>query len=701
MTIQTKWLLAVAGVACVGGTGAWLYVTAPTTQPNEPSAPVEHASPAVRASGERAAGCAFAPGLQLAYDLRSDDKANLDLSGLGPSVPTSAPARAVTDVRATTRARLELRALSSDEQGSVLLGRFAQLEATTIAEDAKLRAPFLVRLAPDCAVDGFAHRRGMDAGYARVQQALVHELSWLWPADGEGSLEGRDTHGSFVAAVKQTQTNGELALTRAITSFEPWEPGPGAVQRVIDSHQRVVPGNVAWFDRLEARATYLGERSRVEHTTRASYVDDDVTSLEGAPTAESEYVWADLLPHQIPLQERQPATKAELAALAKARKLSVDQAVDQYVARVQDENIGIKDTWPPLRTYLEAKPDAAAELIDKMKRREMPSEATMGAYIALGNTRTPQAKDALEGVMRDANAPVIERSRAVLALIDRPDVGVELASYLSQQSGALASGQTEGARVMARQSLLALGAMSGRKPYDQDIKQAALSQIGTLLEETRGKSAAYQRPVFGALANVGEPESLELVAHIPDHADPRVREVAAIVFRRMPPADSADFAAGWLAKETDPNVLRKLWHTIELQTFDAREMTNRKVLEYAVRDLRKKPGPITRKALIRLLARAKDQITDGQKKDDKTPDDDLGIEDAFAELMPYEFAQKSGLHRMMHEHIDPKRREQIYLEVAQRLEAGTKAAAPTRDTTSTPGGMALPEFDSGAGEKAQ
>ena len=46
---------------------------------------------------------------------------------------------------------------------------------------------------------------------------------------------------------------------------------------------------------------------------------------------------------------------------------------------------------------MEAKPDAAREVIDKMKRAELPSEATMGAYLALGNMRTPQAKAALEG----------------------------------------------------------------------------------------------------------------------------------------------------------------------------------------------------------------------------------------------------------------------------------------------------------------
>jgi hypothetical protein len=334
-----------------------------------------------------------------------------------------------------------------------------------------------------------------------------------------------------------------------------------------------------------------------------------------------------------------------------------------------------------------------------MKRIELPAEATMGVYIALGNARTPQALAALEGVMEDERAPVIERSRAILALIDRDDVDLGLAGYLQEKSNDIASGQTEGARVLARQSILALGAMSGRKPWDEDLKASALAQAARLLEETRDMDAAYQRPVFGALANIGDPSSLSMVSYIPDHLDADVREAAAIIFRRMPPEESSEFAARWLANETDANVKRKLWHTIELQTFDAREMISREVLEFALRDLRQRPGFITRKALIRLLGRAREEM----------PKDELGISDAFAELIPFEFEQNSGFHRMMDEHIEPRRREEIYLEVARSFEhdpsqADTPAHVPeppaaedSSDPIIPPGGFGPPTGSATAG----
>jgi hypothetical protein len=274
----------------------------------------------------------------------------------------------------------------------------------------------------------------------------------------------------------------------------------------------------------------------------------------------------------------------------------------------------------------------------------------------------------LDEVMRDESAPVIERARAVLALIDRDDVGPALADYLGDQSRMLASGENRGQRVMARQSLLALGAMAGRRPHDLELRRAALTRVSALLDETRDLGALYQRPIYGAIANVGDPAALDRLAHIPDHPDPEVREVAAIVTRRMPPAASAAFTARWLATETHPSVLRKLWHTVELQTFDARAPTSPEVLGFALRDLRARPGPITRKALIRLLARALAA----------SPDDPLGIEDAFAELIPFELEQRSGLHTLMHDHVDDQRLQRLYDDHA-------RAGSPTPRDPNAPG----------------
>ncbi len=476
--------------------------------------------------------------------------------------------------------------------------------------------------------------------------------------------------GTFVAHVTSAKRHGALWVEQHMTSFEPWVRGPAVATKLLNNHQRVRPGTVSWFEEFHSHASLTGARSSLTHGTTAEYVGSHTPSLEHVSTNERDYVWVDLLPQKLALHEEKPPSKAELAKLAAARRLTTDQAVEQYVQRVHNK-LGIQDTWPPLETYLEAKPEAAKELVDKMRRGDVPPEATMGMYVALGNAHTPQAKAALEGIMNNPAAPVFERSRAIVSLIDRDDEGVDLANTLAQMSQALVDHHSKGARILGRQSLLALGAMSGRKPDNAEVKDVAERTITSSLEQTRDKNALYKRPVYGAIANVGDPKMLRLVADIPDNPDPDVRRAAAIVFRRMPPKASADFAARWLAKETDASVLRKLWHTIELQTYDARQMTTPDVLRYAVRDLRKKPGPITRKALIRLLCRAKDAM----------PDAKLGIEDAFAELIPWELKQKSGFYHMMSPYIDPERLQQIYRDAtpAETPDSGTKAAPTATD----------------------
>jgi hypothetical protein len=142
-------------------------------------------------------------------------------------------------------------------------------------------------------------------------------------------------------------------------------------------------------------------------------------------------------------------------------------------------------------------------------------------------------------------------------------------------------------------------------------------------------------------------------------------------------------ASQLLARETNWNVKRVLYNTIELQTFDARENASRGVLEQAVRDLTiKKAGVFTRKAIIRLLARAK---ADMEK-------DDLGIEEAFIEQIPYEIEQDTGLYLTMAEHVDAPRLDKVTVATIDRINNKKRSAAdqPSAPDQSSPGGSYLP-----------
>jgi hypothetical protein len=612
----------------------------------------------------------FGGGQAVSYEFQLTQTSTLDLSNTGMTRGAGASGSSTVDIDQNTRAVLDLEALEDTGEHTLLLARFREIDSSAVREDAKLQSSFMLRVSRDCAVDGFAYHQNTPLGYARFQQAVAYELQWSWPQQKTSTLEGRNSVGAYRARLATRTRDHQTVVDKRVVHYEPWRDGLGAAMKVEDSMATVEPGAGPWFETFEMRENLSGPNGSSKRSVVASRVDSPDDPLADQPSAEGEYVWADLLPADLALPERQPPSKQELKARAEARKLSVDQAVDAYVGRVQDNATGIQDTWPQLSIYLEARPEAAAAIVNRVKRAELPQEAVMGAFIALGNARTEEAKDALDGVMEDERAPVAARSQAILALIDRDDVGPGLAHSLSANAAKIASGKDLHTRILARQSMLALGAMSGRNPHDPQIKDVAVARISQLLGEL--EHPLHLRPVFGALANIGDPSLLNLVEPYFAHGDAQVREYAAIAFRRMPPAKTGEQAARWLERETNWDVKRALYHTIELQTFDARQITTKGVLRQAVDDLKAIPGHVTRKALIRLLARAKEHM--------KT--DTLGIEEVFLGLVPYEIEHDTGLYLELAEHIDSRKLTPAVADAVKRANSKTATAksqaAPTQ-----------------------
>ncbi len=676
-SVVLKWLAGLAGGAACASVG-YLAVhshqapaKAPTHRAKTASAPTS--SPLAADTSPRDPGCAFHKGDLVSYRLELTDRSTIDMSALG----FAAAGAKSTHVSQSTRATLDLKALgdTADAQ-TLLLGKFRSIENSAVQKDDRLETPFLLRVTDKCDIAGYAYSENARLPYARVQQAVLYELQWRWPGKRNEAFESRNNLGTYRARLASTTQGATTRVYRRIVHYTPWHKGPGATRHVNDSLLTVVPGDGPWFDSLALDERVAGKQSTTHRTLVASRVDAPHDHLADLPTGDDHYVWADLLPSALPLPERQPPTRQHLAAVARARKQTFKKAVDSYVARVQDKKTGIQDTWPPLRDYLEAHPEKTETIVKKLKRRQIPADATMGVYIAMGNTPTTQAKDALDGIMRDTHAPVFERARAMLSLVDRDDVGPDTAHYMSERASLIESGKSRAVRVMARQSMLALGAIAGLHPGDPQLRDIAVERIKQTLPTV--KLPLDKRPIFGALANVGDPALLRLVAHISDDPDARTREYAAIVVRRMPPHKTGDFEASWLQKETNWNVKRALYKTIELQTYDARQDPSPAVLRQAVKDLETIPGPITRKAIIRLLARAKDRMTQNHVQDD------LGIEAAFLKLIPYELKHNSGLYMTLAEHVDAKKLDKVTVDAIEAMNHKPGAPTQTADAPAMP-----------------
>lgn len=582
-------------------------------------------------------GCIFEEGAVSSFKIEGKDAARIDPSGFGMQGDAGE-----IEIESSYSATLHTEVLEVGEDGALLLGQLDDFRSTAVREDARVAAPFLFRVSEGCGLQGFAHDASLQEGYARIQQALLHDMTFDVPV-GDVALffEGQDTLGEVAGRVKRIDGK----LEKRVSSLRAWSLGMGSLSSVDSAITVITPAESGWFSNLAFTGHYTGTGiTSTRKLTVARQENEGATSLSKISRAEKDYVWADLLSRMIPLDEGVAISQHELKQRDAVRDKSVDTILDRLVERVDDENVGIQDTWPELRAYMEARPEMAQVVADRIIANEIPAQATMGAFIALGNTRNAEARQALEAIVHDPSIAAFDRVRAMFSLVDRADVEDEFALQLAKLAAPLANSKSKEEHLTARHALLALGMMSGRKPNREDIKKIAVDAIRDALASAPNSIIAS--PAYGALMNVGDPALLAMIEDIPDHPDYSTREVAAIAMRRMPPSKTAEFTRRWLAKEKDWRVKITLYHSLELQTFAAQEMTSREVVELAVADLEKRPGAITRKALVRLLGRAAQEMD---------PTDPLRerIEGELAAMIPFEVENRTGLYLTIAPFVDP------------------------------------------------
>jgi hypothetical protein len=674
---KSKIFIAGASVLAAGGA---IYA-ATQKQPMEKAA-VTEASPGVvkeiatRApwqpvvDGKDSPTCKPEKGAQWAYSIKASDRAKISPEGIG--LPAGGEPIEVSN---DTDTRLVLDVLEGGGEQALLLARFVRMNSSLVQRDGELERPFLFNLDSRCQLIGFAHHKSTPAAYARIQQALLHELVWAVPAGAEGEqIDAADGMGTYRATLGMTRRDAEFRVASQKVAFEPWHKEVSMTDQIETSVFRVYKAKNPWFDHAEKKEVLTGKGSTLARdlSVRTLALGQRVPVLEYVA---SDYLWADLLPLDLPLDEQVPLSKAEKKALERAGKLTFEQAFDELESLAQSD-AGIQATWPSMRVFLEARPEQAQVLVDALSEREFSDMGRMSAFIALGHARTPQARQALEGVVRDETTHPYERSRAMVAMIGRGDTGLEFAQFLSQMSQALESQEDGAEHVMSRHALLALGAMAGMKPDDAEIKREAVNAVTVAL--ARLEHPANRRPAYNALANIGDPALLSLVADIAQHPNWQMRYAAANVTRRMPPAASAEFSARWLEQEESDIVKYLLYKTIELQTYDSGEMTSREILEFALKDLARQPHLLMRRSLIDLLARAM-----------KSPEfSDMDIEGVFLALVPFELHERSGLYSELAKHVDSTRLRAVLRD----YEAGRyDAQLGKRPTTPNPSGPSTPD----------
>jgi hypothetical protein len=588
-------------------------------------------------------GCRFQVGETLGYsiDVRTDATVDPQRAGLG-----AGRGNGPVQVHKAVRTDLQLKTLTVDaDKGAVLLAAYRNMQGDTEAPN--LAAPFLLRVDPACRIAGYARFDKTPSAYGRTQQAIAHELAWRW-TEGDATVDEASENGigAYVARHAAVDgTDGPRVERTVLTYTALWSSGqaPGGGGRAAPAVPRgsslvVDPGDGAWFQSMRGDETLQGISATDSHTVLAvARIAPEPRAFDAASIDQKRYVWEDLLPRTFMLRALPEVTQRDLRQRDAMRGLTLDQALAAFLRRVKSGQ-NFSETWPELKVYLEARPEMARELMRRLRANELPPEAEAAAFLALGKAMTPEAREALLATMRDSSAEVIDRSRSLFALVDRPDVDVSLAREMATNALAIDSGGSRAERIYARESALAVGMMAGlRGDTEPDIKAVAVAAVPQLL--ALGDTATSLSPAFGAIGNIGDPAMLAYVSPYTESPDAAVREVAARSVRRMAPQETGDFEAAWLQRETDPNVKRELYSTISKQSYDAQQPVAAGVVQRAIADLQSNPGLLTRKAIIQILGPL--AATDPQAKA------------ALMNQIAYETKQSSGLYSVIAGYLSP------------------------------------------------
>ena len=548
-----------------------------------------------------------------------------DLAGQ-PTPPLAAANR--------VNATLEFEVARATDQSAVLVGEYRQVEGQGPLAAASLAPAFLVEIDAACTLARFARAAGTSRSAARTQQALLWEANWAMPR-GAGTLEAQDGTGTYTASLS-TRPEGSVARRLdAYTSL--WgQPGAGG-----DAEGRLVvqPGTGPWLASAEGTlAVSVGTQRRTAHVVLARVAPGSQHVLGGAPVKEADFAWENLLPVETSPRTRRPVTPQDQARRAAVAPLDAAQALATLTTKAEAKE-GLERQWPELAAWLEVHPEQTRQVVQELREERVPVPAVDGLFIALGNARTPEAKAELLALKRDLAAPPPIRMRAMFALVDRDDVGVELAREFATDAQALEASPTRTQRFLGAEALLALCTMSGLQE-DREVTGEAQQAVRQALASPRA-SAHARKVALKALGNLGDARLLALAEPSTHDGDWKVREAAAFTFLRAPVAGSEPMVLAWLAREPHELVKRRIVRSLEAQHFMQHQPTSAALTRAALPELAAQPNLLARKALIRLLGRS-------------TIKDDPAVRQALVAQARLENEKGSGLLNEVSRYLTPE-----------------------------------------------
>lgn len=292
-----------------------------------------------------------------------------------------------------------------------------------------------------------------------------------------------------------------------------------------------------------------------------------------------------------------PVTRFDVARRQRVGKLTVRQALDAFYARSNEP--GLQDKWPDISAYFEVHPTAMKVAYDELHAKKMSVNAIVPFYIALGKARVPAAHELLISIVRDASDTPMDRTRAIFALVDRGDTGVELADELSTMATVEATAHN--AKFLKGEAMLGLSMMAGIKRKQPALREISARTVRALLATG---DVDDKRIAMKSIGNMADSTLLPLAESVSKDTDPFVRMEAAYAFRRLNPTRSEQLVLGWLATEKHPLVKAKIYQIAQLQHFDLHTGASEALTRQAIKDMPGFSSGVDRRTVVRLLGQS-------------------------------------------------------------------------------------------------
>ena len=246
--------------------------------------------------------------------------------------------------------------------------------------------------------------------------------------------------------------------------------------------------------------------------------------------------------------------------------------------------------------YLSTKPEAAGELVDVIKKEELPANKHSLAFLALELSTTQEAQDALRQVLTSEEHSPMNRMRAAIALQDAANPSQESIDSLINTMHDLKKGSlNESEQDVARTAALSLGTLIS-KQWEKNPQIAQESEAKLVKELHSSNNTDTTSVLLESLGNTLDPTlETEVQQYLQDNSE-QIRSAAVSAIGALQGPESSTLLTEQFKVEESPTVRRNI-----LKSLSKLEQPSPNVIKLISDSLSSEPLADTRTEMIKFI----------------------------------------------------------------------------------------------------